>query len=1455
MRTPRPKRSSRAPTVPDGPVRNTPADGPAPDFPIVAIGASAGGLEACRKLFDGLAPDTGMAFIVVQHMDPNHPSLLVNLLAGHTTMAVTQARDGAMLAPNQVFVIAPGTYLSVKGGVLAVSKPSAPRGARLPFDFLLNALAEDCGARTICVILSGALDDGSAGLGAVKARGGLVIVQDPDEAGFDGMPRGAIRTGGVDLVLPVAEIPAALVRFGRDRTIAPRRVAPSAPAAGPIWDIIELILERTGEDFRLYKPGTLHRRILRRMALAGFPVDGMGRYLDRLKEDPVELGILAKDLLIHVTSFFRDPHVFEILAETFAPDLARDRPVDDPIRVWVAGCSTGEEAYAITMVFKEQMSRAGRDMKLQVFASDIDPDAVAAAREGYYPDSIAEAVSPARLARFFTRDDHGYRVSGELRNCVVFTVQNLLADPPFSRLDLVSCRNLLIYLRPEAQAKAVSIFHFALKPGGVLLLGPSESVGRTDGRFTVISKPARLYRQVGRPRPGDLNFTVGPGVFARRPARIGPTPPTVVSLADLCRRMVLEAHAPAAVLINRARECLYSLGPTDRYLRVAPGPPNLDLLAMARQGLRSRLAAAITQGFEQGGRVVVSGGPVTLGGRALAFEIEARPVQVGGETLMLVCFLDLSRASGPAGLGGGRDETSRVAELEAELEATRAELQSAVRGMEITSEEQTTINEEALSVNEEYQSTNEELITSKEELQSLNEELTALNNQLQETLDLHRTSANDLQNILYSTDVATIFLDIDLHIRFFTPATRALFSIIPTDVGRPLADLSSVAIDGDLLPDVRDMLASLAPISKEIETRDGAWFLRWVMPYRALGDAVAGAVITYTDISERKHTARRLEAATLAADAANRAKSRFLAAASHDLRQPLQTLSLIQGLLSRKVQGPSERKLIALQEQCLGAMSGMLNTLLDINQIDAGIIQAERSDFPINGLLERLRDEFAYHAQAKGLRLRFAPCGLIVNSDQALLEQVLRNLIANAIKYTPRGKVLVGCRRQGRTLRIQVLDTGIGIRTGELDLIFDEYHQVDNVACERSRGLGLGLSIVKRLANLLGHEVTVSSRAGRGSAFTVVVDQAQGARRPLPAAAWPPGPVAVSVDASRRSGAVLIVEDDPEVRNLLEMVIEEDGCHVVTAGDGPAALELLAAGTFRPDVVMFDYNLPGGMNGLDVAAGVRARLRPDTPVVVLTGDISTETLRAIAERNCIPLHKPVKPEILTQVIRSLLPGAPPLAQPEAPEAAVICVVDDDSAVREIVRQVLESEGFAARTYPDCESFLAAHHPGDAACLLVDAYLPGGMSGLDLLARLRAAGDTLPAIMITGEADVGIAVKAMKAGAADFFEKPITGPALIASIGRVLETSRDAAKMTAARVDAAGHIATLTARQRQILDMVLAGQPNKNIAADLGLSQRTVENHRAAVMRKTGAKSLPALARLVLTADGAEGAEG
>jgi len=1434
--------------------RSLPVPGPPhypEDFLVVGVGASAGGLDACRKLVGALPAGNGMAFILIQHLDPTHESMMVDLLVGHTPMTVRQAADGMPVERDHLYVIPPGAYLSVRGGDLHLSQPQERHGARLPFDFLLHSLAGEYGARAVCVILSGTGADGSLGLKAVKENRGLVIAQDPEEAGFDGMPRSAIMTGAVDLVLPVAKIPAELVTYDRQMVRARNGSVSQAKAEDWLPQVIDLLRTKTNHDFTLYKMGTLQRRIERRMAMAAIETHDSGRYLELLRRDTGELDLLAKDLLINVTSFFRDPTVFNLLAETVIPDLVQHQTPDQPLRIWIAGCSTGEEAYSLAMLFREEITASKRNVKLQVFASDVDPDAVASAREGLYPETIEADLSAERLARFFTKEDRKYRILPELRATVIFTVQDVLADPPFSRLDLVSCRNLLIYLTPEAQAKVVAVFHFSLREGGILLLGSSETVGNNHGRFEVISKPARLYRHIGRSRPGEFGFSMSAGEGARVPSRAIQAPSRQAALADLCRRLVIETHAPAAVLINHKHECLYSLGPTDRFLRVAPGQPTHDLLAMVRQGARTKLRSAIQQASQDNARITVAGGRMSHDGHPASFSIDVQPVLSDGEKLLLICFIEQPMQEQKQGLPVTARSIPRVADLELELEATKTELRGAIRNLEISSEEQRAINEEALSVNEEYQSTNEELLTSKEELQSLNEELTALNSQLQETLDRHRTTANDLQNVLYSTDIATMFLDTDLHIRFFTPATKSLFSVIPGDVGRPLADLSSLAPDGALLTDARTVLLTLMPIEREIKAQTGAWYIRRVLPYRTQDDGVGGVIITFTDITERRHVANALETAKQHAELANVAKSRFLSAASHDLRQPLQTLALLQGLLAKIVKGEREQKLVTRLDETLSAMSGMLNALLDINQIEAGVVRADMSSFPVDDVLNRLREEFSYHAQAKRLSLRVVSCGLSIYSDPRLLEQMVRNLLSNALKYTKHGKVLLGCRRREGVLSIEIWDTGIGIPAEELKAIFEEYHQIDNAARERSLGLGLGLSIVQRLGNLLGHPVRVRSHPGKGSVFSIEVK--------LP----PSGTVSQlerhrddrSVDGARRTGTILVVEDDPDVRDLLQQFLTDEGHLTATVPNGIAALDLMGRGAIRPDLILADYNLPNGMDGLQAALKLREKLHYQIPVIILTGDISTGTLRDIAHQDCVQLNKPVKLKELTQAVQRLLPISRPAAHARAPHAAetagingspVIFVVDDDSHVRKGIRSVLEEEGRAVEDYASCEAFLDAYRPGREACLLVDAYLPE-MNGLELLKRLNDEGHRLPAIMITGKSDVKMAVQAMKAGASDFIEKPIGSGDLLASIERALEQSRDSSKLFAWRETAVYQLALLTPRQHQIMELVLAGHPSKNIAADLGISQRTVENHRASIMKKTGSTSLPALARLALAA--------
>src|SRR5271169_3119796 len=508
---------------------------------------------------------------------------------------------------------------------------------------------------------------------------------------------------------------------------------------------------------------------------------------------------------------------------------------------------------------------------------------------------------------------------------------------------------------------------------------------------------------------------------------------------------------------------------------------------MAREGVQTKLRSAIQGALRTHTRFVSSVGRIDGEGGPVSFTVVAEPAPNVGEELLLVCFVGTPAAPAAILGRGSPADALPFAELERELEATKVELRNAVHNMETTSEEQMAINEEALSVNEEYQSTNEELMSSKEELQSLNEELTALNSQLQETLERQRTTADDLQNVLYSTDVATIFLDTKFNIRFFTPATKALFNVIPGDVGRPLTDLRSFAVDAELLPDARKVLASNMPGEREIEGPSGSWFTRRILPYRTHAEKTEGVVITFQDVTDRRRIADALNAAKREAELASLAKSRFLAAASHDLRQPLQTLALLQGLLAKNVVGDRAQKLVGLIDEALSAMTGMLNTLLDINQIEVGAVKAEISDFPVKDLLDRLRTELTYNAQALGLALRVMPCGLSIRSDPRLLEQMIRNLVSNALKYTRRGRVLIGCRRRQGKLRIEIWDTGIGIPESELKAIFEEYHQLDNSARQRSHGLGLGLSIVKSLGELLGHPIRVRSLKGKGSVFSIEV--------------------------------------------------------------------------------------------------------------------------------------------------------------------------------------------------------------------------------------------------------------------------------------------------------------------------------------------------------------------------------
>ncbi|QAY86150.1 response regulator [Pseudomonas arsenicoxydans] len=756
---------------------------------------------------------------------------------------------------------------------------------------------------------------------------------------------------------------------------------------------------------------------------------------------------------------------------------------------------------------------------------------------------------------------------------------------------------------------------------------------------------------------------------------------------------------------------------------------------------------------------------------------------------------------------------------------------------------------DASTLNSEKQSDSLIATESLDQLRSLNNELTDMNDQLRYSLEQQRAASLVYLNVLYSINIAAILLDEDLNIRLFTPASQSLFNILAQDIGRPLADLRPLASDSNLLEDARTVMRDKTPLEREVESRSGVSFTRRISPYSQQDSFGDGVVITFTDICDKKQITQALEKATQKAELATATRSRFLACASHDLRQPLQTLKLLQGLLLDILNDEQPRKLTVRIGETVGAMSGMLNALLDINHIETGTVQATPVSFRVSDLLDRLADEFSYKAGAKGLKLKVVPCHLSVESDPRLLEQILRNLLSNALKYTYEGRILLGCRRHGGWLSIEVWDTGIGMESSVLESLIEEQDPTDNPGQES----GAALLIVKRLCAVLGHRLRAQSSFAKGSTFSIDVALSRECTT-LPIVVQdgkPQEPGAVT-----KNGMILIVEDDAELLELLGNLLKSEGYQVAMAIDGATALDSVTHGGVQPDLILADFNLPGSINGLQMITQLRKKLHRSIPAIVLTGDISRQTSRDVAFEHCTQLNKPAKLKEIIFVITSLLAHQCSATVNDElledsdscdPGPSTIFVVDADDLFRDTIRGVLESSDYHVQDYASCEAFLTDYSPGLRACLLVDAHSPG-MDGLELLYRLRSNGDDLPAVMISGSSDVSIAVDAMKAGASDFIEKPFGRIEVLQSIARALEHSLDASKKLAWTQEAAHYIDSLTLRQRQIMDMVLAGHPSKNIAAELGISQRTVENHRASIMARTHSKSIPALARIALAAN-------
>ena len=834
-------------------------------IPIVEISATEGGLVALKQFLSHVPPRSGMAFVIVQHLDPHRDGMLVELLQRHTAMPVAEIQDQMPVEPDHVYVIPPGRDLSLLKGALHLLEPTQPRGLRLAIDFFFKSLADEQQQNSIGVVLSGMGSDGTQGLRAIRQAAGACFVQAPVSAQFDSMPRNAMDAGVADVVAPADELPGRILAYvGRKPLAFPVAQAEAEPQdAGFLDKVIVLLRTQTGHDFSLYKKSTISRRIERRMGL--HQLTRSTDYLRYLRENKQESELLFQELLIGVTSFFRDAAVWEQLKSEVFPALLASHPDGAALRVWTPGCSTGEEAYSLAMIFREVLDevRPVNRFSLQIFASDLDKDAIATARAGVYPRGVATDVSEGRLHRFFVEDAGGHRVTNEIREMVIFAEQNIVADPPFTRLDLLSCRNLLIYLESELQVKLMQLFHYSLNPGGFLLLGSAESIGTATDLFTPLSGKSRIYRRLDAPaRMLPVGF---PAAFGRShvPLSDGATVPatgavvSVPKLHALVDGMVLQRYAPAAVLVNSQGDIVYVSGRTGKYLEPASGKPSLNVLAMAREGLNHLLGEAFYRAVREQTEILLKNVKVVENGKSRYANITVQPVEgpAALRGMVLIVFHDLpaarhraSRATAATGAG----EDTRVVGLMQELQHSREEAKASREEMQTSQEELKSTNEELQSTNEELQSTNEELTTSKEEMQSMNEELQTINHELQAKVNELSQASNDMKNLLDSTEIATLFLDDAFNVRRFTTQTTRIFKLIPGDMGRPITDIVTDLNYPDMMQDAREVMRTLVFCEKDVPTGDGRWFRVRTMPYRTQNNRIDGLVITFTDISLSK---------------------------------------------------------------------------------------------------------------------------------------------------------------------------------------------------------------------------------------------------------------------------------------------------------------------------------------------------------------------------------------------------------------------------------------------------------------------------------------------------------------------------------------------------------------------------------------------------------------------------
>jgi len=1230
-------------------------------FPVVGIGASAGGLEAFKLLLAHLPEDTGMAFVLVQHLDPRHESRLVDLLSEATRMPVEEAAHGRAVRPDQVYVIPPNTSLAIAKGILHLTPRGEAHGLHLPVDHLFRSLAEDQQARAIGVVLSGTGADGTLGLSEIKAVGGITFAQEEKSAKQPGMPHSAIDSGCVDFVLAPEQIARRLGEIGTHpylaKTEAPEHIE-AEDDEGIYKRILAAVRKVTRVDFSLYRDTTIKRRILRRMALQ--PLESLVEYARLLEADRSEVEALYSDLLINVTSFFRDPELFEALKTRVFPEIVTGKSASTPLRIWVPGCSTGQEAYSLAIALLEFLDDRPVRPPIEIFATDLaDQTALDKARAGVYLDSIEAEVSPERLRRFFRLEDHHYRIEKSIREMCVFARQNVASDPPFSHLDLISCRNVLIYLATPLQKRVLPTFHFALNSPGFLVLGSAETVGDQTDLFELVERTHKIYAKKATASRPPLYFPNEDfmGTAARQTGAPSPKPSDFEREAD---RILLSRFAPAGVLVNENLEILQFRGRTSAYLEPPPGEPTTSLLKMAREGLFLELRRVLAEAKERNRPARRDGVRVRDDGAIREIDLEAVPVSpTGGHGgCFLVLFHERVRSDGgspgsapaapdadaDAGAATGDRQQDGVdeARLRQELAATKEYLQSLIEQQDASNEELRSANEEILSSNEELQSTNEELATAKEEVQSANEELTTVNEQLQHrNVELNQLN-NDLANVLSGINIPVVMIGADLRIRRFTPTAKKVMNLLPSDINRPISDIAPAAFVPDLDRLIETVINTVQPVEREVCDRDGRWFALRLAPYRTADDKIDGALLVLIDIEPQK----RAEAVLRDAD---RRKDEFLATMAHEFRNPIAAMRNAVEVVRLADDPATVERAHGVLDRQVGSLSRIVEELLDVSRI-----AEQKSDLRlgrvslamlVKNAVETCQPYIDACRHTLSVMLPSEP--LFLDVDPMRISQVLTNLLTNAAKFTePGGRIWLTAEHAPDHLLpshgdspapdeviVRVRDTGDGIHADLLPKIFEMFTQGgrEHSPDRRTAGLGIGLALVRRLLDSHGGSVEARSDGpGRGSEFTIRLPLARGLQSP---AAEPAAHSAPTIPRSERPRRILVVDDHEDHANSLGVLLELMGHEVRLEADGPSALE--AAADFLPDVALVDLGLPG-MDGYEVARQLRAQERHRQMVLIAqTGWGGREDRRRSREAGFDQhLLKPVPHDQLREAIAS-----------------------------------------------------------------------------------------------------------------------------------------------------------------------------------------------------------------------------